>query len=229
MHVVPNFIALDLDNTIYDYGTCHEAGLKAVLEHLSSNFQVNHKESRRYFEIARRNVKSRLSNTASSHSRLIYFKNMLELMQLPNLIALSALLEQTYWGHYLRSMQRAEGTLSLLEVARENAIPVVIMTDLTTQIQIKKLAHLELFDYLTGLITSEEVGADKPSSAFFQYAEQFFGLGEGHWWVIGDDDEKDKEMASLAKSANYLKVKRDFEGKPSMTHIAEELKKLCLK
>lgn len=229
MQTLPNFIALDLDNTVYDYDSCNEAGLKAVFDHLSWNFKVSPNDGKRYFNIARANVKSRLHNTASSHSRILYFKNMLELMRLPNLLELSSLLEQIYWGNYLRSMRRADGSMNLLEVARENAIPVVVMTNLTTQIQIRKLAQLEMFDYLTGLITSEEVGVDKPNSAFFLYAEQFFGLGEGHWWVIGDDDEKDKKMAHLAKSAEFIRVRRDFGGRPTLTNVSEGLKKLCLK
>lgn len=227
MALLPKYIAIDLDNTLYEYKSCHQAGLSAVVNYLSSNFKIDKRESTALYEKARRNVKHRLGDTASSHSRLLYFKSMLELMNLPNLLELSNVFDQMYWGHYLREMKRAEGAMSLLEVARENAIPVIIMSDLTTQIQIRKIAQLDIFDYLTGLITSEEVGRDKPNSEFFEYAYQAFNLGSGHWWVIGDDEQKDKGMADLPMSAEFLKVGQDFEGRPTLSKIAETLRKLC--
>ena len=75
---VPQVAFFDLDNTLYFYEKAHKPAIEEVKKRLtkivnSSNFDVDTELCE-----AREVVKKRLKNTASSHSRLLYIKYILE-------------------------------------------------------------------------------------------------------------------------------------------------------
>lgn len=209
MKLAPQVIAVDLDNTMYAYAPCHQAAMHSVARELNSRLELSEAKWRPAFEESRLRVKSRLGQVASSHSRLAYFKGMLEILGMPNQLALALQLETLYWGEFIRRIAKADKLTDFLEVARERAIPVVVVTDLTTGIQIRKLHRLGLTDLISGLVTSEDTGSDKPSSAIQEYVTSQLGIHADHWWVVGDDQEKDKGLAASLPSCDFYHVSGD--------------------
>ena len=59
------------------------------------------------------------------------------------------------------------------------------------EIQLKKIAHLGISDYIDFVITSEEVGAEKPSKRIFYAALDKLNCDPGEAVMIGDDLKKD--------------------------------------
>ena len=89
---------------------------------------------------------------------------MIELMELGSQPLLALNFEQTYW----RTLNKAvlfDYAKELFDEFRILSIPIVIITDLTTQIQFRKIVHLELDEYIDYIVTSEEAGYDKPHPA----------------------------------------------------------------
>jgi FMN phosphatase YigB (HAD superfamily) len=216
MKIKPQVVALDLDNTMFAYEPCHKAAMSLVSRELKNRFELPEHKWLPAYEESRLATKTRLGDVASSHSRLAYFKGMLENLDMKSQMGLALQLENLYWGEFIRTIQKAQGLDRFLEACREAGIPIVVVTDLTTAIQIRKLHHLGIMDMVAALVTSEDVGADKPSTRFLDYLIKL-GFEGGHWWVVGDDVEKDGGLAKTLANANFLHVSA---GGPSETNFS---------
>lgn len=191
INVLPNAILFDTDNTLYSYDPANQAAVAAIKEKVVKTLGVSEAEFMRAYSQARIDVKSRLGSTASSHSRLLYLQRMLEIMGLGSQVLMALDLEQTYWRTFLSNAILFDGLKELLEDIRMLAIPTCIVTDLTAQIQFRKIVYFGLdgcFDYI---VTSEEAGADKPNSAPFSMALEKMKPSGTRIWMIGDNAESD--------------------------------------
>jgi len=221
----PEVIALDLDNTIYAYEPCHRAAMSLVAGELENRLELSRSRWTASYERSKESTKVRLGKVASSHSRLSYFKGMLENLGMKSQIEIALQLENLYWGEFIRNIKKAENSDRFLEIAREKGIPVVVITDLTTAIQIRKLHKLGITDMVSGLVTSEEVGADKPDLGFFDYITNQLGISGRHWWVVGDDNEKDGGFANSLPSSDFLHVSAGGNSASSFWQLSELLRK----
>lgn len=192
---LPKAVCLDLDNTLYAYSPCNTAGMHAVYTKLCNLFSICEADAKPCFEEARRQIKEQLGETASSHSRLLYFQRMIEIMGLKTQISLTLDLEQTFWRAYLMRMELFEGVKEFLYALRAKSIPIAIVSDLTAQIQFRKIMYLDIDGLIDHIVTSEEVGADKPDVRIFKLALEKLHCSSEQVWMIGDDKVKDIEGA----------------------------------
>ena len=83
----------------------------------------------------------------------------------------------------------------------------MIITDLTTQIQFRKIVHLELDEYIDYIVTSEETGYDKPHPAPYKLALKKLNFNKNEIiWMFGDDPIKDiKEAEILLMQSHFRK------------------------
>jgi len=188
---LPDAFLFDTDNTLYPYDPAHAAAQKAVREKVVSMFSVSAQDFDKAFKEARNQVKTRLKHTASSHSRLLYLQRMLEIMGLGSQVLLALDFEQTYWRTFLSNALLFDGVKEVLDEIRLLGIPTAIVTDLTAQIQFRKVVYFGLDRYFDYIVTSEEAGFDKPHEAPFQIAlEKMRPKGECVW-MIGDNPAND--------------------------------------
>lgn len=191
----PTIVLFDLDDTLYDYTKAHKEALEQVKKKAKNLFNIDNKEFIALFNNAKSIVKSQLSHTASSHNRLLYFQKLFEIKGLGAQIYHSLDLEQTYWNSFLMAMELREGVLEFLDELRLRNIRCGLITDLTANIQFRKLIRLELEDKFDVITTSEEIGYDKPHpDCFFLTMKKFLDkedLRNESIWMIGDDLEKD--------------------------------------
>jgi putative hydrolase of the HAD superfamily len=96
------------------------------------------------------------------------------------------------------------GVLDFLHDLRIAGVPAVIVTDLTAQIQLRKMVLLGLDRVVDWTVTSEESGADKPHPRGFELAVAKLGGVEGPVWSIGDNIECDLVGARQALNATTL-------------------------
>ena len=188
---LPDALLFDTDNTLYPYDPALQAAEKAVREKVVNTFSISPADFDTAYNEARSQVKARLKHTAASHSRLIYMQRMLEIMGLGSQVLLALDLEQTYWRTFLTHAVLFEGVKDLLDDIRLLGIPTAIVTDLTAQIQFRKVVYFGLDHYFDFIVTSEEAGFDKPDAAPFQIAiEKMRPKGECIW-MIGDNPVND--------------------------------------
>jgi len=156
-------MVFDLDDTMYEYDVCDAAGKKALFQFATDELGVKSPAFAEAFSRARLNVKERLGPTASSHSRLLYCHEALELIGLRSEPSVALVMEQEYWRNYLLAMELRPGVLDLLQTLRYNDVTTAVVTDLTAQIQFRKLYHLDIAKYIDHVVCSEETAQEKVS------------------------------------------------------------------
>lgn len=191
----PSIILFDLDNTLYDYNSAHNSAIKEVKIKTINYFNINSKEFDSLFVKAKKEVKKQLSNCASSHNRLLYFQKLFEIKGLGPQVYHALDLEQTYWNSFLIQMELRDGVLEFLDEIRLRNIKCGLITDLTANIQFRKLIRLGLEDKFDVITTSEEIGFDKPHpNCFINTINKLYpnyNENEHKIWMIGDDLDKD--------------------------------------
>lgn len=183
---------VDLDNTLYAYVPCHEAGLKAawalyrqlVAPVSFDTFLTRYVRADAY-------VKRDKPTQAASHSRLLYFQTMIEVGwgRTDGMLALQ--FERAYWRAYLSAMRLYPEARAFLERACAQGIRICIITNLTAAIQFVKIHYLRLDQFVDFVVTSEEAGVEKPHPYIFELALRKLRCAPHEVLMIGDDAQED--------------------------------------
>ncbi len=183
----PKAVLFDLDDTLYDFATAQPKAMEAARAKMALSLNVAGPSFDAAFAQARLDVKARLGNTASSHSRLLYFQRTIEILGFRTQVLLALDLEQTFWRSMLSSAQLFEGAEDLLIELRAAGIRLAVVTDLTAQIQFRKLIHFGIERYFDVVVTSEEAGVEKSGLVPFCMALEKLELeSDARVWMIGD-------------------------------------------
>lgn len=183
---VKNLI-LDLDNTLYRYGIPYKRALPTVLKTYSNRFKISEEKTKQSFGRAWQNNHLKLPARAASYNRLLYFQKMLEYHGLDSLrYAL-----EFYWGTLMDQMTRCEGLPEYLDHNGSKGGKVCRLTDLTAYIQYRKIKKLGIANAINFLLTSEEVGTEKPHPYILTRALQKLQCNASEALMIGDSWAKD--------------------------------------
>ena len=190
-------VLMDLDNTLYAYAPCHRHALRKAYRTYCrrAGGRRNLKTFRAFraaYERAKALVKQRTGRQAAAHSRLLYFQAMLEAAANGGVFKRSLLLEKSYWSAFLSHMKRFPWVLPFLKRMKSQGKRVVIVTDLTTEIQLRKIVRLGLARWIDAVASSEEAGAEKPHPRLFRLALRKARCRPQDALLIGDDPARDK-------------------------------------
>lgn len=100
----------------------------------------------------------------------------------------------------------------LLDDIRALAIPTAIVTDLTAQIQFRKVVYFGLDHYFDYIVTSEEAGLDKCHAAPFHIALEKMRPKGDCIWMIGDNPIND--IREARKEINAVTLQKIHEDTP---------------
>ena len=208
---LPDAVLFDTDNTLYPYEPAHLVAIEAVRVKFTKSFSVKPELFDQLFSQAKSETKIRLGKTASSHSRLLYFQKMLEMMGLGSQVLLALDYEQTYWRTFLTNAVLFDDVKIFLDELKNLNIPTVIITDLTAQIQFRKIVYFGLDHHFDYIVSSEEVGVDKPHWAPFDLALKKIDRINRTIWMIGDSYESDIVGSKSAIDAvTLMKIENNF-------------------
>lgn len=203
----PKAILFDTDDTLYPYAPANQIGLDAVEKKIMNLLGVSPNLFRKTYRQARNEIKTQLGCTASSHSRLLYFQRVIEILGFRADLLTALDLEQTFWRTFLTSAPIFPGVTDLLDYLRSNKIPIAIVTDLTSQIQLRKLCFFNLETTFDAVVTSEEVGADKPDRKNFDLTLRKLGLNTyDRIWMIGDNPYTDIKGGKSVGAITFQKI-----------------------
>ena len=190
-------VIFDLDDTLYDYKALERAAFECVGELVRERLGVSEEQYEDAFMRARQVTKEMLGETATSHSRMLYFQKTLEYLDIrPLYLALE--MYETYWGFFLDNMSLYAGARDLLEALHEKYIRVGVCTDLLAHIQHRKLRRLGMMDDVDCMVTSEEAGVEKPSPGIFKLCIEKLRLPAEEVCFVGDNLERDVKGAMAA-------------------------------
>jgi putative hydrolase of the HAD superfamily len=185
---VPSLIIFDLDDTLYDYEESNEIAIKALIQEIAAYTCLNENAVAKALYSSRAIVKQRLGLTASSHSRLLYISETFRQLGLRPDTDEFVKLEEVYWDTFLSKISLFPGVEKLLNSLMELHIPLALVTDLTSQIQYRKVSRLKLNGFFDYILTSEESGGDKPSGRSFEILQRDFIGPLRPVWFFGDSN-----------------------------------------
>tara|TARA_B100001094_G_C17931039_1_gene670766 strand:+ start:198 stop:845 length:648 start_codon:yes stop_codon:yes gene_type:complete len=199
-------VLLDLDNTLYKHDTCHEKALMKCWHYFREtiNSKTSIKKLNETYQNARKIIQTRLFPGGSCRSRLLYFQTFFELFNLTNSYTLALQFESLYNSTFLNEMTCNEDAKQFLIDCNNKQIKICIITNLTTQFQIKKINTLLISDYITYLVSSEEAGVEKPDPLIFELALKKLNVDKKHIIMIGDSKTCDISPATKLGIKSYL-------------------------
>jgi len=232
-------VLFDLDNTLYDYKPVHEKALNEVYKILKKEIKISLKEFLRLFKISRAEINRELAGTASSHNRVLYFQRLVEKSH--NTIEPDVVLKlyNAYWDNFLKNMKLKKGVIQTLKKLKQLNIKTAIVSDLTTNIQLRKMSKLGITSYIDVLVTSEEAGSEKPNPIMFLLALNKLNVLPSEAIMVGDNTINDIEGGNSVgldtilitnKKSTEIQFNEDYQ-KPnySIKEISEILSILQIK
>lgn len=186
-------LIIDLDNTLYDYDKADSIAQGQLFKEIAILSGVSLQKIKESYKLARIYTHTNLSFSTSCHNRLLYIQKTLELLNLnPLLHTLN--LHNIYWEVFLDSMEAFSGVKELLEKYQNK---ICILSDFNAQAQYQKLHRLNLQNFIGHIVTSEEVGVEKPHRLMFATAITKLNASKEQVIMIGDSFEKDILGAKL--------------------------------
>ncbi len=151
------------------------------------------------FEIAQKDVKRQLVGTAASHNRDLYFQKFFEKINAETKYKIQPkeiiTIYDLYRDAFYKAMKKEVWSNRLLKYLKRKGIKTGIITDSITYTQLKKMEILGISDDIDVLVTSEEVGTEKPHSGGFILACHKAGVLASESIMVGDNIERDIDGA----------------------------------
>ena len=209
-------IFFDLDGTLYSYNKGHEAGLRGAYPYWQNLTGQTYEEFIDRYHKSRANVKRFLQMTVGSHSRALYFQGMIDDNFKTSQPLHIAELTQKYWDTFIDTIEPFEGVEEALDELRKNGHKLAIITNMSAEVQFRKLHKLKLDNFFEAIISSEEAGQEKPHPHIYLHAINRMKVKPQKCVMIGDDYRNDIE------AAHYIGMKGIYigiESKPPNDHV----------
>jgi HAD superfamily hydrolase (TIGR01549 family) len=181
----------DLDQTLYDYETCNQNGIENVINHVNNAFNIDKRQILDTYLESRKKVNQDLKNTSSMHSRFLYLKKMSETLSIEHPIKNTVQFYNIYWDKFFEKMKLFEWVIPTFERLKEKNIHIIIATDFNARLQFLKISELEIDSYIKKVITSQEVGQEKPSKKFAEIILNEINSSSNEVFCVGDNPKKD--------------------------------------
>lgn len=156
------------------------------------------------YEAARKQVKSQLKHHSSNRLRLLCFKWMWETLRSSHWNGFKTQdiqdvfwMEERYYFHFLsyyaeeKKKENYQKHLFPLLVSLSKEFPIYLTTNETLRTQLLKVQGFLPEEFGFTLITSEEVGFEKPTKEFFQYVMKKANEDPKDCILLGDNWEDD--------------------------------------
>ena len=220
-------IIFDLDDTLYSYNKLNEQGINEICNYTCEKLKIEKEKFYEAFDKAKKDVKTTLGDVASSHNRLLYCQKTLEnLNENPFSIALE--MYEVYWQYILKNMKLNANVLEVLEFCKLKKIKIGVCTDLTVHIQHRKIRKLGINEYVDAIVTSEEVGVEKPNFKMYNKILEKLDVTPGEVLFVGDSLKKDVlgSMEYGMKALWYSKINNEkCQSIQNFNELLEILKK----
>jgi putative hydrolase of the HAD superfamily len=109
------------------------------------------------------------------------------------------------------------GVLDFLQQLKNKGIKTANITDLTAQIQFRKMVYFGLDEYFDYVVTSEEAGRDKPNIQPFEIALEKLDMPAQKIWMIGDNQGVDMVGADRV---GMVKIQKTHFGNKELDELS---------
>lgn len=184
-------VFFDIDDTLFNFSETNEQGNRMVEKYIEEKLAVSPEKWREVVLRAQEIMGTRLGYDAPAfHNRQIRYQNALECLKKP-IYPYATEAYGIYWDTVIENAVPAPGVRELLEELKKRGIYLGIGSDMTSYIQNKKLDKTGLAGFFDSIITSEEVGIDKPGAPIFRLCMEKAGCQPHECVFVGDNPAKD--------------------------------------
>lgn len=178
----------DIDDTIFNYDEANEQGLNGLYNYIGTVANIGPETIRIACDKIIANIKQS-NNFSNKFNKSIYFKQFLEhfkipLMYLPNCL-------QVYEDEFSSKLHLFSNIKQLFELLKKLEITICGLSNNKLHQQLNKLEKLNILHSFDFLITSDEIGEEKPSLHPFLYACHKMQLNPENIAMFGDNYEHD--------------------------------------
>lgn len=183
-------VIFDLDDTLYDFKTIDPIAISEVCEYGAKLVGVSHDDFMEAYAHGKRKIKDTLPEVAAIHNRIFYIQFALEYLKV-NPYGRAAELNDYYWERFLEKITPFPGVVETLTKLKEKNISTSLCTDMLADKQFRKMKVLGLDSLMTHMVSSEEVGIEKPDKRMFLRALDKLGVAPAEALMVGDNLKKD--------------------------------------
>ena len=189
-----NYLLFDIDNTLFSYDNSHNKAMEKVFSYIENTFSISLYIIQETFLCEKNKYKNICINSASSHSKYIQFKKLLEALNisLDNLDLIYNIYEQTF----IDNLILYDNILNFLEYCNSNNIKLYILTNNICTFQINILKKLKLYKYFEKIYTSEEFNTEKPDTKLYNSILNDILCSKHDIAMIGDNYKHDIEAVT---------------------------------
>ncbi|MBQ7629207.1 MAG: HAD-IA family hydrolase [Selenomonadaceae bacterium] len=195
-------VIFDIDGTLYSYTKNDKVAVQSLCDFAEKNLCVTSEDFLKAYYEARRIVKERLTDGGSRHSRVLFLQTTLELLE-KNSFRHVCKMYDCYWDNFLAGMTAFEGATEFICKLKKSGIKIAVCTDMTAQIQYRKIQRLNLSNYIDFMVSSEETGLEKPARVMFELALKKLQVNANETAYFGDSLERDIAGAANVGIAPY--------------------------
>ncbi len=182
-------ILFDLDNTVIDFDDAEKNGIRLTFEEFSIPFKEEYLTS---FHEINDNLWKMLEKGLVERSTLIKirFEKLFELYNITGVDPLE--FNAKYLVNLSKGRKLIDGASNTIKQVFKLGAKCYFITNGAVAVQKNRLIGQPFMDYISGICISESVGAKKPDKAFFDKAEQLFGVEfDDKTLVVGDSLSSD--------------------------------------
>lgn len=199
----------DLDNTLYEWADADIQGIRASHKCFSREIEpLEWHEFHDLYQACRLENQRLLPAQGASHNRLLFFKQMVEKRtpepRISAILELNLSYESAFLDH-MRPSPHAEKTLSHF---KDHGFALALATNSTARLQLMKICSLGLERFFSVVVTSEEVGVEKPDPRIFHTVAARMKLRPEELLMIGD--HRDGDFAGARAAGMQALITREY-------------------
>lgn len=235
MKLLPDFLFLDLDDTIVDYTTSGErcwenvcASFAPRLDRISpEQLRATIKESSDWFwSDPERHRTWRLDLKGG---RRLVLARAFDQLQIDH-PQISEEIADSFTSLREEMIQPFPGSVETLQRLHDRGICMGLITNGHSDFQRAKIRRFELEQYFDFILVEGEFGVGKPDKRVFKHGLEQFGISPAQVWMVGDDLEFDmrpaQELGMNTVWVNHLNEHLPADGSVQPTHIICSLAEL---
>lgn len=190
-----NTIVFDVDGTLYDET---HAKIKAELltaKFISDKSNVSMEMVHKIFQESKDKVTNDFEGLPERNDRRKWYKETLQRINAINVTEIEAC--EYYWNVVFDNIEPYIDLISVLPELSQK-YKLFVLTDEFLEIQKIKLNRLGLDSYFIEVISSDQIGENKPSRTLFNYILNIIGESPSNVIMVGDNPPADIKGGNIA-------------------------------
>ena len=186
-------VLIDIDDTLYSYKKVHKLAIKKCYQVLPLEMKASHSQDQfiNLYTSYRNKFTTKMNYSGTCRSRLFAFQKLFENENFAYAYKYALFFEDLYWQELINSIKPFKNLDTFFKTCKKHKIKICGISDMQARFQIKKLEKLKLSKKIDFLVTSEEVGVEKPDLRIFSSALAKLNIKKDQVIMIGDNHEKD--------------------------------------